>query len=79
MLTKEDAERSLKETKEHLGEQLTYFRRELHLSIHELSRMSGLKDHYIDNMEIGSTDTNLKTLSTLTTCLGKKIRIEITD
>ena len=37
------------QTRERLGEQLIYYRREHNLSLHDLSRMSGVDIRHIDN------------------------------
>ncbi len=54
----------LLQARERLGEQLIYYRREHNLSLHDLSRMSGV---------------DIKTLCALAEALGKKIRIDIVD
>ena len=72
-------ETGLKQTREHLGEQLAYFRRKRRLTLHDLSRISGVDIRCIDNLEAGKTDSGIHTLYRLVQALGKKIRIEITD
>ena len=67
------------QTRERLGEQLIYYRREHNLSLHDLSRMSGVDIRHIDNLEAGKTNSDLKTLCALAKALGKKIRIDIVD
>ena len=67
------------QTRERLGEQLIYYRREHNLSLHDLSRMSGVDIRHIDNLEAGKTNSDLKTLCALAEALGKKIRIDIVD
>lgn len=69
----------LLQARERLGEQLIYYRREHNLSLHDLSRMSGIDIRHIDNLEAGKTNSDLKTLCTLAEALGKKIRIDIVD
>ena len=46
------------QTRERLGEQLIYYRREHNLSLHDLSRMSGVDIRHIDNLEAGKTPTS---------------------
>lgn len=74
-----DKETNKKDTKNHLGEQLNYYRREHQLSLQELSKITGIDLRHLDNLETGKTNSDIHTLCLLANALGKKLRIDITD
>lgn len=53
-----------------LDERLYFWRTRKNISIYKLSKMSGISENHIRNLETGKKQPTIKTLQALTDCMG---------
>ena len=79
-MKKKNAEQQGKNyTNQRLGEEILYYRREQNLSLKELSRLCAINIEILDELELTGYDLKLSELERITTALGKKVSIKLTD